>query len=216
MGTRLAKIADRPLQSRRIIICEGADEYDILFWLRSKRELGESDVEIMNAQGRNNLNPLLGDVRFMSGGSDLELVAVVLDAEEQSSKDKSLVDNLKATAQAQQIQFLIKILPDAITPGSLETLVRRHADGNVHASNCADKWEACIQSSQEWVTRAQADKAWGHVWLASQGAFHSRIGHALANNAEIRKQLPSVLEHFDALLEEVLRAPLKKTPPYVG
>lgn len=208
MGTRLAKIADRPLQSRRIIVCEGADEYDILSWLRSKRELDESDVEIMNAQGRNNLNPLLGDVRFMSGGSDLALVAVVMDAEEQSRQDKLLMESLMAIAQEQQFQVLIHILPDESTAGSLETLIRRHADSNALASSCADKWEACIQSSQERVTRAQADKAWGHVWLASQGAFHSRLGHALANNAEIRKQLPSVLEHFGDLLDEVLRAPL--------
>lgn len=208
MGTKFSKTVNRPLQSRRIIICEGADEYDILSWLRSRRGLGESDVEIMNAQGRNNLNPLLGDLRFMSGGSDLELVAVVMDAEEQSRQDTLLKESLMAIAQEQRFQVLIHILPDESSAGSLETLIRRHADASALAFSCADKWEACIQSSQERGTRAQADKAWGHVWLVSQGAFHSRLGHALANNEQIRRQLPAVLQHFDTLLDEVLKAPL--------
>jgi hypothetical protein len=208
MGTKLAKTADRPLQARSIIVCEGADEYDILFWLRAQRGLCEFDVEIMNAQGRNNLKTLVGDLRFMSGGSALELVAVVMDAEEQNQSDQLLLESLKATAQTQNFKVLIEILPDATTSGSLETLVRRHADASAPAFSCADKWELCIQSSPERSTRAQIDKAWGHVWLAGQGAFHSRLGHALANNAGIRKQLPSVLQHFDALLDEVMRSSL--------
>lgn len=209
MASKLPKTADRPLQSPRVIVCEGRDEFDILSWIRAGRELSEDDVEILDAKGRANLPTLLGDLRFLSGGSDVELVAVILDAEERSTSDQALLQKLETIAQDQGFSYLSHVLPDADSAGALETLVRRHADAGAPASSCADAWETCLTPSAEARTTAQKDKAWGHVWLAGQGAFHSRLGHALANNAEVRGRLPDVIQHFEKLLEQVLSTPLK-------
>lgn len=208
MTTKLNKTADRPLQSPRVIVCEGADEYDILLWIRHQRGLGDDAVELIDAKGRTRLPTVLGDLRFQSGGSGVQLVTVVMDAEEQSASDRVLVEQLEAIARAQGFAYLSHVLPDARSAGALETLIRRHADTSVAASSCADDWERCLSPSVETRTVAQKDKAWGHVWLAGQGAFHSRLGHALAHNAEIRSRLPAVVQHFESLMDEVLSAPL--------
>lgn len=204
MATKLTRTADRPLQSSRVIVCEGADEYDILNWIRRQRGLGEDAVELINAKGRTQLPTVLGDLRFLSGGSGVQLVAVVLDAEEQSASDKVLLEQLEDIARAQGFAYLSHVLPDTQSAGALETLVRRHADATAAASSCANDWERCLSPSVETRTVAQKDKAWGHVWLAGQGAFHSRLGYALAHNAEIRNRLPAVVRHFESLLDKVL------------
>lgn len=209
MTPKLLKTADRALQASRVIVCEGRDEFDILGWVRAQRGLSEDDVEILDAKGRANLPTLLGDLRYLSGGSGVELVAVVLDAEERSEKDQALLQRLSVIALDQGFSYLTHVLPNADSAGALETLVRMHADADAPASTCADAWEACLAPAVAARTKAQQDKAWGHVWLAGQGAFHSRLGHALANNADVRDRLPAVIQHFDSLLDQVLSNPLK-------
>lgn len=209
MASKLLKIADRPLQSARVMICEGADEFDVLIWIRKQRGLSENDVEILDAKGRANLKDLLGDLRSSSGGSGIKLVALVLDAEERSPSDQALIQRLGEIAQMQGFQYFLHVLPDADSPGALETLVRSCVDTGNSAASCADAWENCLTPSLEKRTKAQRDKAWGHVWLAGQGAFHSRLGHALANNADVRNRLPDVIQHFEHLLDRVLNIPLK-------
>ena len=61
MASKSPKIADRPLQSPRVIVCEGSDEYDVLNWIRQQRELTESIVELINAEGRTRLKTVLDD-----------------------------------------------------------------------------------------------------------------------------------------------------------
>lgn len=209
MASKLRKTSDRPLQSARVIICEGSDEFDILGWIRAQRGLSEDDIEILDAKGRSNLSTLLGDLRYLSGGSDVELVVVVLDAEERSGADQALLQRLGAIAQDQGFGYLPHVLPNPESAGALETLVRMHVDADAPASTCADAWEACLSPAVAARTKAQQDKAWGHVWLAGQGAFHSRLGHALANNAGVRDRLPAVIQHFEKLLDHVLGIPLK-------
>lgn len=209
MATKLRKTADRALQSPRVIVCEGADEFDVLCWVRTqKRGLTESDVELIDAKGRANLKTMLDDLRSLSGGSDVKLVAVVLDAEERSAADQSLLDDLQTVAQTRGFVLSVHVLPDNDTPGALETLVRKHADRAAPSASCANAWEACMAATAVHRTTAQKDKAWGHVWLAGQGAFHSRLGHAMANNADVRESLPLVIQRFEAVLDEVLNANL--------
>lgn len=209
MTSKLLKTADRPLQAPRVIVCEGRDEFDVLCWIRSRRGLTEDEVEILDAKGRANLSTLLGDLRYLSGGSDVEVVAVVLDAEERSEADHSLLVRLAAIAQDQGFDYQAHVLPSPDSAGALETLVRMHADADAPASTCADAWENCLTPTVKVRTKAQQDKAWGHVWLAGQGAFHSRLGHALVNNADVRERLPAIIQHFEILLDQVLSTPLK-------
>lgn len=209
MAAKLLKTANRPLQSPRVILCEGSDEFDILFWLRSQRGLGDESVELIDAKGRSRLQTALGDLRFQSGGSDVKLVAVVLDAEERSEADLALPQTLRDAAEQEGFDFMAFKLPDSDSPGALETLVRRHADRTATAFTCSDAWEACLTPAIDARTKAQKDKAWGHVWLAGQGAFHSRLGHAIRHNADVRDRLPAVIQHFETLLDQVLNTPLK-------
>lgn len=208
MASQLRKTADRPLQSSRVIVCEGADEFDVLAWIRTQRGLTEDAVELVNAEGRANLRTVLDDLRFQSGGSNVKLVGVVLDAEERSAADNALLASLYAVALAHAFDLSVHVLPDNDSSGALETLVRRHADVNAPAFDCANRWEACSAATAEQRTTAQKDKAWGHVWLAGQGEFYSRLGYALAKNADVRGRVPAVIQHFEELLDQVLGIPL--------
>jgi hypothetical protein len=208
MSSKLQKTADRPLQSPRVIVCEGRDEFEILGWIRERRGLGEGDVEILDAKGRTNLPILLGDLRFLSGGSDVKLVAVVLDAEELGASDQALLQELATIAQDHLFDYLTRVLPDPDSVGALETLVRRHVSAGDVASGCADAWESCLATTSTSWTAAQKDKAWSHVWLAGQKAFYSRFGIALTQNLDVRERMSGVVQHFEALLDEVLNKPL--------
>ncbi len=209
MASKSPKIADRPLQSPRVIVCEGSDEYDVLNWIRKHRKLTEDVVELINAEGRTKLKTVLDDLRFQSGGSAVKLVGVVLDAEEKSPADRALLEGLSTVAQARGFELSVHVLPDRDSAGALETLVRRHAVVETPAVACANAWEACTAANAEHRTTAQKDKAWGHVWLAGQGEFYSRLGFALANNADVRARVPAVIEHLEKLLDQVLNTPLK-------
>lgn len=209
MASKLRKTADLPLQSARVIVCEGSDELDVLTWIRTQRGLTEDAVELVDANGRTNLITVLDDLRSFAGGSNVKLVCVVLDAEERSADDYALLDGLRAVAQVRDFDLSVHVLPDNDSAGALETLVRRHADVDALAVACANAWEMCSAATVEHRTTAQKDKAWGHVWLAGQGAFYSRLGFALKNNADVRVRVPAVIQHFEKLLDEVLRTPLK-------
>jgi len=208
MAARLLKTADRPLQSARVIVCEGADEFDVLTWIRTRRQMSESDFELIDANGRTNLTTVLGDLRYQSGGSGVKLVAVVLDAEERAPADLDLHEGLQAIAQDNSFLLALHVLPDSNSSGALETLVRRHVDVDAPAVSCADAWEACLApTAADWTT-AQKDKAWGHVWLAGQKAFYSRHGVALTRNSEVREHLSGVVQHFERVIDKVLNTAL--------
>lgn len=159
-------VQDRPLQSARVILCEGADEYDILVWLREQKKLSEADVEIQNAKGRTKLLQALGDLRYQSGGSDVRLVYVVLDAEERTASDQKLLADLQA--EASNFEFVLEIveLPGTARAGSVETLARDALDATSKPYQCAETWAQCLSLSGDTRTQAQKDKAWTHVWLA--------------------------------------------------
>lgn len=207
MASKLTKIADRPLQSPRVLLCEGSDEYDVLRWIRDQRGLTEADVELVDAKGRANLKTVLDDLRSFAGGSGVKHVGVVLDAEEKSAGDNALQDGLNVVAEAHGFDVSLHVLPDGGSAGAFETLVRRHAGLDTPAVACANAWELCTADRAEHRTTAQKDKAWGHVWLAGQGEFYSRLGFALANNADVRDRVPAVIEHFEKLLDQVLNTP---------
>ena len=208
MVLRLRKIADRPLQSPRVIICEGADEFGIFSWLRSERGLGEDRIELIDAKGRTNLATTLDDLRFQSGGTEVQLVAIVLDAEERRPSDLALLTELDDVAKQRGFKHLVFLLPDEDTQGSLETLVRRSADPAEAAAICAESWAECLSIESDTRTQAQKDKAWGHVWLAGQGEIFSRLGFALVKSASVRNSLPDVVGKFNKILDEALTTSL--------
>lgn len=206
MASTIQRLADRPIQSKRVILCEGKDEVDVLCGIRQRRNLGDADVEILDAKGRTNLLTLLGDLPYVSGGSQVKLVSVVLDAEDLGGRDRALMDSLAAAAEQAGWVLKLYVLPDANTPGSFESLIRRAATGQSPEATCADAWTGCIDMAG-WTT-AQKDKAWSHVWLAGQGLIYQRMGLALQDKPELRGRLATVIQRFDTLLNEVLQTPL--------
>lgn len=206
MASTIQKLADRSIQSSRVILCEGADEFDVLMGVRARRSLSDSDVEILNAEGRTKLLALLGDLRYVSGGSLVKLVSVVLDAEDQGGRDKTLMEALTTVAEQAGFQMQLHVLPDADSPGSFESLIRRAAAGQSPEADCTDAWAGCVDMTG-WTT-AQKDKAWGQVWLASQKMSYHRLGLALKDSAPLRGRIAPVIDHFESLLDEVLQAPL--------
>jgi hypothetical protein len=208
MAKENQSVQDRPLQSARVILCEGADEYDILVWLREQRKLCEADVEIQNVNGRTKLLKGLGDLRYQSGGSDVRLVYVVLDAEERAGNDQKLLIDLQA--EATKFAFTLEIfeLPDTVRTGSMETLARDALDTTSKPYQCAEAWHHCLSSSSDARTQAQKDKAWTHVWLAGCGEFYSRLGFAFKSSPDVRAKLSALHQRFEALLQAVLNHPL--------
>ena len=202
------KMKREPLQSKRVILCEGADEYDLLMWLRDEKKLTQKDVEILDAKGRDNLPTRLKDLRYESGGSDVQLVCVVLDAEERQGRDEALINDLKTQANAANLQLMIEELPNSTDTGSMETLVRNGCDANTQAYQCADQWEQCLSKVDDARTQAQKDKAWAHVWLAGQGKIYSRIGYAFTDHASVRANLSHLQTRFEAILNRVMHEAL--------
>ena len=198
------KMKREPLQSKRVILCEGTDEYDLLMWLRDDKKWIPEDVEILNAKGRDNLPTRLKDLRYESGGSDVQLVCVVLDAEERQGLDEALINDLKAQANAAKLQLMIEELPNSTDTGSMETLVRNGCDANTQAYQCADQWEQCLSKVDDARTQAQKDKAWAHEWLAGQGKIYSRIGYAFTDHASVRANLSHLQTRFEAILNRVM------------
>ena len=202
---------NRVLKSPRVILCEGKDETDILVWLRSKQDYKETDVEVVDACGRENLINKLDILLGATGGTALKLVCVVLDAEERKIADDKLLKDLKAKAASANLCFLSFQLPDNNNKGALETWVRGSiTDNNSKPYQCADSWEQCLGKENDPQTQAQRDKAWLHVWLAGHGHDHiySRLGFAFTKNASIREKLPVIQTQFEAILNQVLQHPL--------
>ena len=77
-----SSLKDRALQSARVLVCEGADEYDIFTLLREKRGLKKSDIEFIDAKGRVNIKETIDLMFDESGGSGIRIAGVVLDSED--------------------------------------------------------------------------------------------------------------------------------------
>ena len=211
MSETIQTSKNRVLKSPRVILCEGKDETDILVWLRSKQGYNETNVEVVDAGGRENLINQLNNLRSATGGTGLKLVCVVLDAEERKDADTKLLQDLNAETTSANLCFLSFQLPDNNNKGALETWVRGSiTDNNSKPYQCADSWEQCLGKENDPQTQAQRDKAWLHVWLAGHGHDHiySRLGFAFTKNASIREKLPVIQTQFEAILNQVLQHPL--------
>lgn len=211
----MAKLQNRPLESPRVIVCEGADEADILILLRSEIKKTEADIEIVNAEGRQHLVAFCGDQLRSSGGSDIRLMAVVLDNEDDLAQTQTLMANIRAeVGKRSELKFYC--LPRHDQTGALETLIRDAIPAHSPGHACATQWAQCVESdtdippSHQKSTQAQRDKAWLQVWLThrTRDTAYSRIGYALAKNADLREELNTALDPLRQVLRDVLSANL--------
>ena len=215
MSAGSKKTTNRPLESAGFIVCEAGAEAGILRLLCKERGLTEADVEIEDAQGRQHLVAVCGDVFYESGGSALRLMAVIFDSEEDLIQTQRLwadiANNVDSKARLLPFQ-----LPAVDQVGSLETLIRQTIPDASPGAACADQWAVCVQNdinlpeSHRKSTQAQRDKAWLQVWLThrTRDTAYSRIGYAIEKNPSIRQELDPALQRFNIILNEVLNAPL--------
>jgi hypothetical protein len=204
MSEASKKTSDRPLQCARVILCEGADEYEILVKLREEKKLTEADIEIQNAGGRTNLEQKLDDLRYQTGGAGVRLVCVVLDAEDRKPREVRIKNGLMDIADKHGWKLRLFELPNDKDAGGLETLVRLTVDGSTQQAQCANNWEQCLGGVQTNRTQANKDKAWLHVWLAGFDAIKSRLSYAFLQNPTIRQQLQEFEKKFEEILTQTL------------
>lgn len=206
-------LKNRPLESVRILVCEGSDECDLFTLLRNERGLGEADLEVVDAGGRQNLVKTIDDQFYRSGGSAIRLMGVVLDSEDELQDTQRLVDAIK-TQVGTRARLILWQLPDAVTPGALETLIRQAIPAKSLGAACANQWEACLQAELADVdhrTQAQRDKAWIQVWLTqrTRDTAYSRIGFAIQRNQALRQELDFALQPLKTILDQILNTPLE-------
>ena len=206
-------LKNRPLESARILVCEGSDEFDLFTLLRNERGLGESDLEVVDAGGRQNLLETVDDQFYRSGGSAIRLIGLVLDSEDDLQDTQSLLHAIRAKVGL-RAQLMSSQLPDATTPGALETLIRQAIPKKSPGATCANQWEACLQpelTAQGQKTQAQKDKAWLQVWLTqrTRDTAYSRIGYAIKKNTQLREELDRALQPLKDFLDQLLKQPLE-------
>lgn len=204
---------NRPLESVRLLVCEGADEFDLLTLLRNERGLGESDLEIVNAGGRQNLLDTVDDQFYRSGGSAIRLLGLVLDSEDDLQDTQRLVAAIRATVGT-RATLVVYQLPDESTPGALETLIRQAIAAQSPGAACANQWEACQKAELAdgvHKTQAQRDKAWLQVWLTqrTRDTAYSRIGYAIEKNKALRQELDPAMLPLKNILDQILHSPLE-------
>jgi hypothetical protein len=203
-----SSLNDRALQSARVLVCEGADEYDIFTLLREKRGLKKSDIELIDAKGRINIKETVDLMFDESGGSGIRIAGVVLDSEDNLTDTDKLLSELQTTIN-NRARFISYQLPDKEKLGALETLIRRAIPSESAGAACANQWEACIQNNDQ--TQAQKDKAWLQVWLTqrTKGSAYSRIGYAIKRNSDIRDELATALKPLEEIFDSILAEPLE-------
>ena len=204
-----SSLNDRALQSARVLVCEGADEYDIFTLLREKRGLKKSDIELIDAKGRINIKETIDLMFDESGGSSIRIAGVILDSEDNLTDTEELLSEIKTLVNNNNKRFVSYQLPDKEKLGALETLIRRAIPSDSAGAACANQWEACIQNNDQ--TQAQKDKAWLQVWLTqrTKGSAYSRIGYAIKMNSDIRDELATALKPLEEIFDSILAEPLE-------
>jgi hypothetical protein len=178
------------LVSKRIIACEGEDEYDILTLLCNQKQLTLEDVQLIILQ-RDNLEAGFRRLKAESNFGQITKLACVFDAEENPDQFKTY---LSAALHEQDLTSMTVptdcLLHPAAGKGSLERHIRSYLQANALLDlSCVNEWFACTQASNPaaYSTTAQWDKAWVQVWLAARMAStaYSRVGFAMGNNSGI-------------------------------
>lgn len=213
MAESIKPLKNRPLESARILVCEGSDEHDLFTLLRNECGLRESDLEVIDAGGRQNLVKAVDDQFYRSGGSGIRLMGIVLDSEDDLQDTQRLVEGIRAQIGTRACLTFYQ-LPNETTSGALETLIRRAIPSQSPGAACANQWEACLQAelvASDVKTQAQRDKAWLQVWLTqrTRDTAYSRIGYAIKMNADLRQELDPALQPLKTILDQVLNTPLE-------
>lgn len=175
-----------PIVQRKVIVVEGPDDRRFLGAL--SRHLGiEPGVQVIEAQGKDNLRQVLRALTLASGFAHVETLAVIRDADNdpraafQSLCNSLLQAGLIAPPRLNLVvpgnpAVGIFVWPDCHSPGQLETLCLE-AVSSEPAMDCVNSYLDCLQHTQESLPQP-ADKARLQVFLASRNRPGLRLGEA--------------------------------------
>jgi hypothetical protein len=168
------------------LLVEGRDA--VAFFGALLKHLDLSEVQIQNFGGISELRPFLKALRNEPGFWEKVLsLSVIRDAENnpqgafQSVRDSLLAANLPAPANTMvsigaDPQVSVLILPDAVTPGMLESLCLAAVE-NDPTIQCVDQYFNCLKQ-QMTVLPANLTKARLHAFLSSRPKPDLLVGEA--------------------------------------
>ncbi|MGH9755046.1 MAG: DUF3226 domain-containing protein [Blastocatellia bacterium] len=168
------------------LLVEGRDA--VAFFAALLKHLGLSEVQIQNFGGINELRPFLKALRNESGfWGKVSSLGVIRDAENnpqgafQSVRDSLLAADLPAPAKTivsagAGPQVSVLILPDAATPGMLESLCLAAVEKD-QAFQCVDQYFNCLKQ-QMTVLPNNLTKARLHAFLSSRPKPDLLVGEA--------------------------------------
>ena len=211
MRSTKEKLADRPINSTRLILCEGEDECDLLIMLRDEQGLSEAAVEIKTTKGRDNIENKWSLIKNQANASGITYLAIVFDSEENPAASKQWAEQFVIKHQTVSLKVACFQLPAIDQSGSIESLIRSGIAPTSVGFDCATQWEACVQSKPDtaFKLKAKLDKAWLQVWLTHRTtSTASRIGYAIKNdgspNKTLRNEIDGALEPLRNILNAVL------------
>ena len=172
-----------------VLLVEGKDEYN--FFDALQKHLRLPRIQLVNFEGRDNLQDVLEAVVKDSGFGTVVSLGIELDA---NSDSQAAFDRIRGALQNPDLGVELPVPQRALTPatgavkvtgmvlpgeatrGSLEDLCLRAFSGNPEAL-CADGFFECL-TEQNMPRPRQPSKAKMHVFLAAQREFRKDLGWA--------------------------------------
>ncbi len=188
-GAELFKPGTRePIRLPAMLVVEGRDMFG--FFLAQLRELGlDKQIEVRNGGGVPDLYDYLGVLPNISGFDAVTSLGVACDSETNPNDSfQALCSALKraglpepaaafqATSALQSRRVTIALLPDAATPGMLESLLWRALSGDARVS-CIDEFVQCVESATGQPL-ARIDKSRVHAYIAARDEPWFLVGQA--------------------------------------
>ena len=156
------KLSDRAINSNKLILCEGEDEYDLLVMLRDESGLSDIDVKIATAKGRSNIERRWELIQKQANASKITTLAIIFDSEQDPVASNQWAEQFVAKYQTSILKVIVHQLPSSTLAGSIETLIRSGLEKSSLGFDCATQWEACVQANEAtaFSLKAKQDKAW--------------------------------------------------------
>jgi hypothetical protein len=168
----------RPLEQPKLRVGEGIEE--VLFFEALLRHLGITGVQVEDFKGKSNLRPYLRAIRARTGFSQLRVLGVTRDADDDPQAAAASVADAIANAQFPSGRKVAHfLLPGAGRVGSLETLCVEALAGQP-IWTCIEDYFTCVDrvTGRPLLAGARFAKARVHSWLAAQEEPDLRLGHA--------------------------------------
>jgi hypothetical protein len=172
------------IEERHLLIVEGID--DALFCEAFIRRLNLSAIEIWPIGGKTNLKRNLGLLKKLSGFAGVIALGIIRDADDNpSGAFKSVCQALRECnlpmpggpgLRSDGVPVVrVMILPDAESPGNLESLCLR-AISDDPVLGCVSRYFECLDDLG--ISTGEIDKARVQVYLASMEKPDRRLGES--------------------------------------